>query len=389
MFFHIDESGNTGNNLFDRNQPVLSYGLLSSTKNVDALGENIHTKMLKELGVTDLHANELGVEKLTRISKHLYALQKKIMFDFDYYFIEKPSYALVLFFDAVFDAGINEAVKWDHYWTPMRFLIIHKLSLLFDDELLKESWRLCTHKRIENQKDSIIILLKELLSRVERSIPDTRTKEIITDALRYGISFPLLLDFGFDDPKAIAPNTIGFQFIITAMARHLRKKRRKNASSIVVDRQNEFNQSQISTHYMQNRIAEGLKTATNEERRMYLSNPLYVNFSQDEILKSNTPDKELSIKSSHESIGLQIVDIYLWIINRYLNDKPLSIELKAIASTFTHRSIIDGISMKGMAERWKNFETLLPAFSDITEQQHNLNNKMVLAHREKVKTLNM
>jgi hypothetical protein len=45
--------------------------------------------------------------------------------------------------------------------------------------------------------------------------------------------------------------------------------------------------------------------------------------------------------------------------------------------------------MKGMAERWKNFETRLPAFSDITEQQHELKNKMVLAHREKVKTLNM
>lgn len=40
-------------------------------------------------------------------------------FDFDYYFIEKPDYALVLFFDAVFDAGLNEAVKWDVYWTPM------------------------------------------------------------------------------------------------------------------------------------------------------------------------------------------------------------------------------------------------------------------------------
>ena len=26
MFFHIDEAGNTGMNLFDRNQPRLSYG---------------------------------------------------------------------------------------------------------------------------------------------------------------------------------------------------------------------------------------------------------------------------------------------------------------------------------------------------------------------------
>ncbi len=35
MYFYIDESGNSGNNLFDRSQPVLSYGVLSSEVNVD------------------------------------------------------------------------------------------------------------------------------------------------------------------------------------------------------------------------------------------------------------------------------------------------------------------------------------------------------------------
>lgn len=389
MFFHIDESGNTGNNLFDSNQPVLSYGLLSSTRNVDVLGAEIHSNMLKELGVTDIHANQLGVDKLTKVSKYLYELQIKMKFDFDYYFIEKKSYAIVLFFDAVFDAGINEAVRWDHYWTPMRFLLIHKLSFLFDDKALKESWHLCTHKRIETQKDNIVQLLNKLLIRVEQAIPDPRSKEIISDALRYGIANPLKLDFGSTDSKSISPNAVGFQFITTAMARHLRKKRRKNASSIIVDRQHEFNDSQISTHSIQNRLAEGLKTATNQEKNTYLMHPLYVNFSPDEILKTNTPNKELCIKNSQNSIGLQIVDVYLWIINRYLNKKPLSAELQAIASTFAHRSIIDGISMEGMAERWNNFEKRLPAYADITNQQHELNSQMVLSHREKVKTLNI
>jgi len=30
MFFYVDESGHTGTNLFDPNQPVLYYGVLSS-----------------------------------------------------------------------------------------------------------------------------------------------------------------------------------------------------------------------------------------------------------------------------------------------------------------------------------------------------------------------
>ena len=46
MFFHIDESGNTGNNLFDANQPVLSYGVLSCRTNVDVLCSGLHKQIL-------------------------------------------------------------------------------------------------------------------------------------------------------------------------------------------------------------------------------------------------------------------------------------------------------------------------------------------------------
>jgi len=137
MFFHIDESGNTGNNLFDSEQPRLSYGVLSSLRNVDALCTSIHKQIQHEIGDDQIHANQLGIGGLVKIAPHLIEIQKKMKFDFDYYFIEKLDYALVLFFDAVFDAGLNEAVKWDIYWTPMRYLIIHKLAALFDEELLR------------------------------------------------------------------------------------------------------------------------------------------------------------------------------------------------------------------------------------------------------------
>ena len=42
MYFHIDEAGNTGNNLFDSDQPRLSYGVLSSLVNADALCIDVH-----------------------------------------------------------------------------------------------------------------------------------------------------------------------------------------------------------------------------------------------------------------------------------------------------------------------------------------------------------
>ena len=128
MFFFVDESGNTGNNLFDAEQPILSYGLLSSVRNPDELATGAHASMLRMLGVNCLHANRLGVGGLTTIAPTLERLQRRFRFRFDYYYIHKPAYALVTLFDAVFDAGINPAVKWDMYWTALRFPTIHKLA---------------------------------------------------------------------------------------------------------------------------------------------------------------------------------------------------------------------------------------------------------------------
>ena len=94
MFFHIDESGNTGMNLFDANQCRLSYGVLSSRLNVDALGKSAHREMMRRLGVNALHANEMGVGGLAEIEDVLQALQKRFRFGFDYYYIDKPVHAL-------------------------------------------------------------------------------------------------------------------------------------------------------------------------------------------------------------------------------------------------------------------------------------------------------
>lgn len=39
MYFYVDETGHTGPNLYDRTQPVLSYGALSSSVDLDKAAE--------------------------------------------------------------------------------------------------------------------------------------------------------------------------------------------------------------------------------------------------------------------------------------------------------------------------------------------------------------
>lgn len=389
MFFHIDESGNTGNNLFDPNQPRLSYGVLSSVTNVDARGVDLHKKIQREIGEELIHANELGIEGIKKIAPLLIDLQNRMKFDFDYYYIDKTTYALVIFFDAVFDAGLNDAVKWDVYWTPMRYLVIHKLTALFDEVLLKEAWRLCTTKDVDKHVEAIVTLLTELIRRAEDSVLDSRSKEIVVDACKFGIAKPLSLDFGFPDQKLISPNAVCFQFVVSALGGRLRKKGRKNALSIVVDRQAQFNGAQIGTHYNLGRIAEGIKNAPHKEKSFYLKHPLFVNLDEEYITHKGLPKKEIRVLKSADSIGLQITDVYLWIVNKIISGAYLPDELRYLGSLFLGRSLYDGISLEGMANRFAQFERLLPKFEELTADQLELAKSVVEEHRSKVRSLDI
>jgi hypothetical protein len=67
MYFHVDESGHTGTNLFDEDQPILYYGVLSSKFNIDNQAEKELSVLRKRLGVQRLHASELGNGGLVQI----------------------------------------------------------------------------------------------------------------------------------------------------------------------------------------------------------------------------------------------------------------------------------------------------------------------------------
>ncbi len=225
LFFHIDEAGNTGNNLFDEHQPKLSYGMISSSLNVDVLGRALHRRMLRELEVDQLHANRLKMDGLAQVAEPLWKLQKRLRLSFDYYYIDKPSLVVTLLFDAVFDVGINPGVNWIWYWTPLRYPAVWHLGMLLDEDLAREAHRLCLVNDPEHHLDAIVGLLGELRDRARTSGFDPRLREVFDDAFSYGIDHPDDMDFGCGDSKLVSPNAIAFQFISTALARRCRGRR--------------------------------------------------------------------------------------------------------------------------------------------------------------------
>jgi len=107
VYFSVDESGQTGLNLFDDTQPYLFYGVLSSRSNLDILAEEHLNKLRSKLGVERLHAAELGNGRLVEIQRELAFVKKKFDLRFDFYCIAKADHALISFFDQAFDQGMN------------------------------------------------------------------------------------------------------------------------------------------------------------------------------------------------------------------------------------------------------------------------------------------
>jgi Protein of unknown function (DUF3800) len=76
MFAYVDETGNTGGNLFDPEQPwFITIGLMTKT-NFDVLERNLFSAGGAN-GEIDFHANEAGFEKIEQIALRLLIVAKK------------------------------------------------------------------------------------------------------------------------------------------------------------------------------------------------------------------------------------------------------------------------------------------------------------------------
>ncbi|WP_146076444.1 hypothetical protein [Rhizobium grahamii] len=104
------------------------------------VAEPLLKELRHSLGVNRLHANELGVARLTTVAE-LTRFSKKNDLLSSMLRIKKPDHALICFLDQVFDSGMNNAVPWHHYFTPLRYILLFKVAHLLDEALAKEAWK--------------------------------------------------------------------------------------------------------------------------------------------------------------------------------------------------------------------------------------------------------
>ncbi|MDH1508494.1 DUF3800 domain-containing protein [Pseudomonas mosselii] len=355
MHFYVDESGQTGPNLFDENQPILYYGVLSSPADLNVQAK-VHVERLREqLGVERLHANELGVDKLTSICRQLDTIQRKNNICFDIYRVNKADHAAISFFDQVFDQGLNKAVPWSAYWTPLRYPLLLQVASLFDPQTLKRSWEARIERDATKANEILVEVLGTLLQRVKH-IGDSRLREIITDTFRWAIKYPEEIHYNVYSKKnllQITPNLIGFQSVLHGIASRLKRDGGK-ALSVVVDQQSQFNKAQkwITDFYQQAR-----------ELPMELGPGLPV------MDLKHIPDVSISCVPGSTNVGLELVDVYLWLFKRYFEGKPLSDSLTKLISKQFNIGYTDQVSLGAISERWGKFFANLPHLSEAEEEK--------------------
>ncbi|PJG84782.1 DUF3800 domain-containing protein [Conservatibacter flavescens] len=371
MYFYIDESGNSGLNLFDVGQPNLYYGILSSEFNLDDVAKKDIIALKNKLSVTELHANNLGNKELVRIINELEEIHNKYKINFDFCSLKKEDFAIISFFDQVFDQGVNPAVPWTAYWTPLRYPLLLIVSTLFDRNLAKRAWETRININSEQAQQELINICETLLCKIN-SLSDERSIEIILDAIKWVIKNPSVIGYNVyskENKLQISPNIISFQTAIFTICHRLTMKKMK-VEKITVDIQSEFNKAQDWI----TKLYQNIRNNTDA--------PLQIAPHMPSMDLSIMPLIDIDYKSSEDSIGLQLVDIYLWICQRLYENKKLAKPLIEFFANKCEDILFDEISLASISQRWSKWFSDLPEPSELELEKGRMFGQLVEERRK-------
>ena len=136
MYFYIDETGHTGNDLFNIEQPILYYGVLGSNVdlNTSQTAQDIITNIQIKLGVDSLHANQIG-NRLASVTDELNQLIHQLNLSFSFHALVKADFPVIFFFNECFDPGINPSVSLRIYQTGLKYFALYNLFKIFTPTL--------------------------------------------------------------------------------------------------------------------------------------------------------------------------------------------------------------------------------------------------------------
>jgi hypothetical protein len=337
-------------NLFDQNQPFFWTGTLLSPIDWDSLPAAIHEACLRRAGCEELHGNHLGLAGVERIAGRLITLLQRYKARFLFTRIEKRHFVSMKFVDVLLDSGLNKAVSNFHYGLRFnRLYLAHIIAALLDSDDRDEFWNIAYPS---GDVRGFCRILRRLEGRIHSNIDDPRTRQLLLDAVAWGLLNPQILLEGtrsaLDSPNVCA---------LTLLIHELHRANEHGAVSV-----------KTFVHDEQQQFGKHLRMAFDVSKRFGHADPtsplaLFIN-----IKEMATFDCDFRTMKSKDSFGLQVLDVALWVAKKF-TENPDSVQGKCreLAKFILHNGFTSEFTQESMlreVERGWNAIAALPLSAD-------------------------
>ena len=309
MFAYVDESGNTGKNIFDAEQPDFFTGALITKTNFDVLHSKRIQRIALRAGVPALHAAEVGMGPIEYAADDIFRLLKKIDARFCISRVEKRYLLATKLYDVFFDSGENPAASWSDYnIKPLRLLMCLRVATLITDEIAHDFWDMLLARNERRAREKILGICEDLLAQVP-ILPDRRSREIVSETLAWSRNHPEALDIfiaGRQAKNGHMPNMVAFDNLLSGLENYS-KRWKHPLRKIVHDQQSQFESSLAEWHAM-------FSNASDEP----------IQRPGETIVIQKTAGSTFEVSTSDNSAGIQIADLILWLFRQRFYGKHLS-----------------------------------------------------------------
>jgi len=356
VFAYTDESGNTGFNLFDEQQPHFWTGTLLSLKDIEITGTDAVKAWCSYLGCDELHGNILGFAEIEKIASKIRYFVGKNDLRFVFTRIDKRYFLVTKFVDTLMDSHNNKAVSPILYSNKLlRLIVVHRIGQSLDIEDGKIFWQAYTTMDGELLSEAY----KRFRTYVETSITDKRASEVIIRALEWGIKNPKPL-LNATLHGAASPNVAAFALVFGGI-RAVLKNPELRVTRFIHDQQNQFAKS------MHDAYTYHKETAVD-----------YAESGWPSIIKDDTFRCPLLVAASHEHTGLQLIDVLLWLTKRFIVDQGSAVsfpQCKRLLSSILSEAVYSDFSFNHVMKELKiNLDNLMknPLSEEDISQAHAL-----------------
>lgn len=309
FYAYVDETGNTGHNLFDEQQPNFYTAALITKGDFDLVAAKAVQDAALKVGNGTLHAKELGMQRLEMIAPEILDLLQSSNAHFFVSRVEKRYLLATKIFDALFDSGENAAVAWHHYnLRALRVIFAFKLASIVDEETARLFWQ-CI---MEPKKERVLEMLPSVCEALEKNIhqiPDERSRQVLGDGLRWARTHPDAIQVHTDRKIAKQghfPNMVAFANLLDGLD-HYSKTFKRPVARITHDQQSEFEKTLAVWHEMHSNAS-----------------PEEIHWAGETYSLQKVVGSKFEVKSDSNSPGIQIADVVLWLYSQLKKGKHIS-----------------------------------------------------------------